>query len=307
VTGGKGSPAGRRPADPISDAGAPSPRSSSDPAVDRYAVVGNPVAHSKSPLIQDAFARATGQRMRYERLLAPLDGFAEAVRTFVEANGLGLNVTTPFKLQAFALARERSTRAQSARACNTLAWRGDHWFGDNTDGAGVVRDLTRNLGETIAGRKLLVLGAGGAARGIAGALLAERPLGLTIANRTHAKAVELAAQFERDGPIGAAPLAALSGQQFDIVINATSLGLGTSVPAGLWPHRLFAAQALAYDLIYADQATPFLRWARDEGAARTADGLGMLIEQAAESFYLWRGVRPETGPVFRMLRPAGGS
>lgn len=245
--------------------------------------------------------------MRYERLLAPLDGFAETVRTFVEANGLGLNVTIPFKLQAFALAREHSTRAQSARACNTLAWRGDHWFGDNTDGAGVVRDLTRNLGETIAGRKLLVLGAGGAARGIVGALLAERPLRLTIANRTDAKAVELAAKFERDGPISAAPLASLSGQQFDIVVNATSLGLGTVVPAGLWPHKLFAAQAFAYDLIYADQTTPFLHWARDEGAARRADGLGMLIEQAAESFYLWRGVRPDTGPVFRMLRPEGGN
>ncbi|HXU55902.1 MAG TPA: shikimate dehydrogenase [Casimicrobiaceae bacterium] len=275
--------------------------------MDRYAIIGNPVAHSKSPLIQEAFARATGQRLRYERLLAPLDGFAATVQTFVEANGLGLNVTIPFKLQAFALARERSARAQSARACNTLAWRGDHWFGDNTDGAGVVRDLTRNLGETIAGRHVLVLGAGGAARGIAGALLAERPLRLAIANRTHAKAIELAAQLERDGPISAAPLGSLSGQQFDIIINATSLGLGTRVPAGLWPHRLFAAQALAYDLIYADHATPFLQWARDEGAARTADGLGMLIEQAAESFYLWRGVRPDTGPVFRMLRPGGGS
>ena len=275
--------------------------------MDRYAIIGNPVAHSKSPLIQEAFARATGQRLRYERLLAPLDGFAATVQTFVEAHGLGLNVTIPFKLQAFALARERSARAQSARACNTLAWRGDHWFGDNTDGAGVVRDLTRNLGETIAGRHVLVLGAGGAARGIAGALLAERPLRLAIANRTHAKAIELAAQLERDGPISAAPLGSLSGQQFDIIINATSLGLGTRVPAGLWPHRLFAAQALAYDLIYADHATPFLQWARDEGAARTADGLGMLIEQAAESFYLWRGVRPDTGPVFRMLRPGGGS
>ena len=243
--------------------------------------------------------------MRYERLLAPLDGFVATVRTFAETNGLGLNVTIPFKLQAFALARERSPRAQAARACNTLAWRGDHWFGDNTDGAGLVRDLTHNLGETIAGRKLLVLGAGGAARGIAGALLAERPLRLAIANRTHAKAVELAAQLDRDGPISAEPLASLPGQQFDIVVNATSLGLGTSVPAGLWPHRLFTAQALAYDLIYADQTTPFLHWARTESAARTADGLGMLIEQAAESFYLWRGVRPDTDPVFRLLRPAG--
>ena len=305
MTGGKASPAARRPANRTSDAGAASKQSSVGQTLDRYAVIGNPVAHSKSPLIQDAFARATGQRMRYERLLAPLDGFVATVGKFAAANGLGLNVTIPFKLQAFALARERSPRAQAACACNTLAWRGDHWFGDNTDGAGLVRDLTRNLGETIAGRKLLVLGAGGAARGVTGALLAERPLRLVIANRTHAKSIDLSAQFERDGPIRAEPLASLSGQQFDIVVNATSLGLGTSVPAGLWPHRLFTAQALAYDLIYSDQTTPFLHWARTEGAARTADGLGMLIEQAAESFYLWRGVRPDTDPVFRLLRAAG--
>jgi shikimate dehydrogenase len=243
--------------------------------------------------------------MRYERVLAPLDGFAATVQAFADANGLGLNVTAPFKLQAFALAREHSARAESARACNALAWRGDHWFGDNTDGAGLVRDLTRNLGETIAGRNLLVLGAGGAAQGIAGALLDEAPRSLVIANRTHAKGVALAARLKH-GPISAQTLDSLAGQQFDIVVNATSLGLGTSVPEGLWPHRLFVAPALAYDLIYADQATPFLRWALAEGAARTADGLGMLIEQAAESFCLWRGVRPETGPIFRLLRAAPG-
>ena len=196
--------------------------------MDRYAVIGNPVAHSKSPLIHEAFARATGQRMCYERLLAPLDGFAATVQAFADANGLGLNVTIPFKLQAFALTREHSARAQSARACNTLAWRGGHWFGDNTDGTGLVRDLVRNLGETIAGRNLLVLGAGGAANGIVGVLLAEKPRWLVIANRTHGKAVELAARFERDGPISAQALASLAGQQFDIVVNAASLGLGTS-------------------------------------------------------------------------------
>jgi shikimate dehydrogenase len=276
------------------------------PAVDRYAVIGNPVAHSKSPLIHDAFARATGQRMRYELLTAPIDGFDATVRAFAAANGLGLSVTIPFKLQAFALAREHSARARSALACNTLAWRGNHWIGDNTDGAGLVRDLVNNLSETIAGRDVLVLGAGGAARGIVGALLAERPRQLTIANRTHAKAVELAAQFERDGPITARTPASLAGQAFDLVVNATSLGLGTSIPPGLWPRRLFAAQAIAYDLVYADQPTTFLRWARTEGAARRADGLGMLIEQAAESFFLWRRVRPDTAPVFRLLRAASG-
>ena len=303
MTGGRTSPAGRRPARGSGDAG-PAPSPPVESQLDRYAVVGNPVAHSKSPLIHDAFARATGQRMRYERLRAPLDGFVATVQAFAEANGVGLNVTIPFKLQAFALAREHSVRARSARACNTLAWRDDHWFGDNTDGAGLVRDLTRNLGETIAGRSLLVLGAGGAAHGIVADLLAEQPHRLVIANRTHAKAVELAARFERDGQVIAEPLAALLGQQFDIVVNATSLGLGTKVPPGLWPHRLFGPHALAYDLIYADRTTPFLDWARAEGAGRTADGLGMLIEQAAESFYLWRGVRPDTGPVFRLLGAA---
>lgn len=305
MTGDRPSPAGRRPGGYTGDASAPS-RIATDRAVDRYAVIGNPVAHSKSPLIQEAFARATGQRMRYERVLSPLDGFAATVQAFADANGIGINVTAPFKLQAFALAREHSARAASARACNTLAWRGDHWFGDNTDGAGLVRDLISNLGETIAGRSLLVLGAGGAAQGIAGALLAEAPRKLVIANRTHAKGVDLAERFKRDGPISAQMLDSLAGQQFDIVVNATSLGHGTSVPPGLWPHRMFAAPALAYDLIYSDQATPFQRWALAQGASRTADGLGMLIEQAAESFCLWRGVRPETGPVLRLLRAAPG-
>ena len=275
---------------------------SSSGAVDRYAVIGHPVAHSKSPLIHAAFARATGQRMRYERLLAPIDGFVATVRQFAAANGQGLNVTIPFKLEAFALAREHSERAQSALACNTLAWRGDHWFGDNTDGAGLVRDLVHNLGEAIAGRTVLVLGAGGAAHGIVGALLSEGPRQLVIANRTHVRAAELAARFSPQGPISAQTPESLSGQRFDIVVNATSLGLGTAVPPGIWPHRLFAERALAYDLVYADQTTPFLQWARAEGAQRTADGLGTLIEQAAESFFLWRGVRPETGPVFRLLR-----
>jgi shikimate dehydrogenase len=306
VTGGSASPADRRAVHRTADAGSASSRIASDGAVDRYAVIGNPVAHSKSPLIHEAFARATGQRMRYERLLAPLDGFAATVQAFADADGLGLNVTIPFKLQAFTLAREHSARAQSALACNTLAWRGDHWFGDNTDGTGLVRDLVGNLGETIADRNLLVLGAGGAAHGIVGALLGEKPRRLVIANRTHTKALELAARFVRDGPISAQNLASLSGQQFDIVVNATSLGLDTSVLPGLWPHRLFAAHALAYDLIYADRTTPFLQWASAEGAQRTADGLGMLMEQAAESFYLWRGVRPDTAPVFRLLRAVSG-
>jgi len=269
---------------------------------DRYAVIGNPVAHSKSPLIHAAFASATGQALTYERLPAPLGGFVAAAQRFAADGGKGLNVTSPFKLEAFALAREKSGRAESAGACNTLAWRGDHWYGDNTDGAGLLRDLTHNLREVIADREVLVLGAGGAARGILQPLLAQKPRRLVIANRTHAKAAELAVQFAADGSIVAIRTGALAGERFDVVINATSIGPGTPVPSELWPSTLFAPGALAYDLVYANQTTPFLRWAREQGAAKTADGLGMLVEQAAESFVLWRGVRPDTAPVFALMR-----
>ena len=271
--------------------------------IDRYAVVGNPVAHSKSPIIHAAFARATAQELTYERLLAPRDGFADTVARFVAEGGRGLNVTIPFKLEAFALARERSTRAESAGACNTLAWRGDHWYGDNTDGAGLLRDLTENLGETVAGRDVLVLGAGGAVHGILQPLLAHAPHRIVIANRTHSRAVELAGRFANEGPVVAIEPRALAGTHFKIVINATSIGLNSPVPRDLWPDGLFAPEALAYDLVYANEMTPFVRWALQQGAARTADGLGMLIEQAAESFLLWRGVRPDTSCAFPLLRP----
>jgi shikimate dehydrogenase len=270
--------------------------------MDRYAVIGNPVAHSKSPLIHAAFAEATAQALTYERLLAPLDGFRDTVARFVAEGGKGLNVTVPFKLEAFALAREHSARARIAGACNTLAWRGDHWYGDNTDGAGLLRDLVHNVGAGIVGRDVLVLGAGGAARGIIVPLLGESPRRLVVANRTHSKAVGLATEFAADGPIVAIEPAALADARFDVVINATSIGLGSSVPRDLWPATLFAPGALAYDLVYANGSTPFLRWAQEQGVTRRADGVGMLIEQAAESFLLWRGVRPQTAPVFPLLR-----
>jgi shikimate dehydrogenase len=269
---------------------------------DRYAVIGNPVAHSKSPLIHAAFASATGQALTYERLSAPLDGFVAAAQRFAAEGGKGLNVTSPFKMEAFALAQEKSIRAKSAGACNTLAWRGAHWYGDNTDGAGLLRDLTHNLGEIIAGRDVLVLGAGGAARGILQPLLAQAPRRLVIANRTYAKAAALAAQYAANGAIVAVKTAALAGERFDVVINATSVGLGAPVPRELWPTTLFAPASLAYDLVYANETTPFLHWAREKGAAKTADGLGMLVEQAAESFVLWRGVRPDTASVFALMR-----
>ena len=271
---------------------------------DRYAVIGNPVAHSKSPQIHAAFAQATGQDMSYERLLAPLGEFDAAVDAFARAGGRGLNVTVPFKLDAFAIASAHSARAGAAGAVNTLARRGEGWFGDNTDGAGVVRDLTVNLGVEIAGRDVLVLGAGGATRGILDPLLAQRPRSLVVSNRTPEKAVELARRFAADGPIAAVAADALAGRCFDMVINSTSSSLAAGAEAPWpWPGTVFAPGALAYDLVYADAPTRFMRWATASGAVRAVDGMGMLIEQAAESFLLWRGIRPDTAPVFALLRP----
>jgi shikimate dehydrogenase len=272
--------------------------------MDRYAVIGNPVEHSKSPDIHAAFAKATGQELSYERLLAPLDGFADTVAAFRLGGGLGANVTLPFKLEAYALAAEHSARAVQAGAVNTLAWRGDHWFGDNTDGVGLVRDLRQNLGCRISDQRVLVLGAGGAARGILGPLLAAHPHMLVICNRTVKKADELAALFSEDGPVVSEAPQDLIGQIFDVVINATSSSIGKSSAPLPWPPGLFAPGALAYDLMYADTPTSFLDWAAAQGVTRLADGLGMLVEQAAESFFLWRGLRPETRPLLAALRPA---
>lgn len=270
---------------------------------DKYAVIGNPIAHSKSPQIHSAFAEQTGQDMVYGRLLSPLDGFFATVAAFRGEGGRGLNVTVPFKIEAFALASTHSGRAQLAGAVNTLMLEADgRWYGDNTDGAGLVRDLTANLGIEIRDRNVLVLGAGGATRGIVGPLLDCLPGRLVITNRTAAKAEELAAMFAPLGPVEALPLASLAGQRFDLVINSTSAGLDIDSEHE-WPRIVFASHGFAYDLIYADHATPFVRWAQRIGATRTADGLGMLVEQAAESFFLWRGVRPATSPVFALLRP----
>ena len=273
-------------------------------AVDKYAVIGNPVAHSKSPQIHTAFARATGQSLGYERLLAPRDGFTATVAAFAASGGQGLNVTVPFKLDAYALAVARSARAQLSGAVNTLKRVGEGWHGDNTDGPGIVRDLEHNLGLVLAARDILVLGAGGASRGIMSSLLAEGPRSVTVSNRTFAKATAIAELFAPHGPITAVPPDSLSGYRFDLVINATSAGLADLSPPP-WPPAIVATGAFAYDLIYADTPTIFRRWAQANGSTRTADGLGMLIEQAAESFYLWRGVRPDTAPLFALLRPSG--
>jgi len=267
---------------------------------DRYAVFGNPIAHSQSPRIHALFAAQTAQDMSYEALLAPLDGFAAAVRNFAAAGGKGANITVPFKEEAFRLATELTPRAQAAGAVNTLSFTDNTIRGDNTDGAGLVRDLKSNLGCDPAGRRILLLGAGGAARGVTLPLLEERPAALVIANRTEDKAFRLAREFAGHAATipAACGFAQLAGQEFDLVINATSAGLSDSALA-LPPH-LFAPHGLAYDMVYG-RATPFMQQAHAAGC-RVADGLGMLIEQAAEAFLVWRGVRPETGPVLAALR-----
>ena len=262
---------------------------------DRYAVFGHPIAHSKSPQIHAAFARQTGQDMTYEAILAPLDGFAESVAAFIAAGGRGANVTVPFKEAAFRLASRLSPRAQRAGAVNTLSFDADGILGDNTDGAGLVADLSRNLHCTIAGKRVLLLGAGGAARGVVEPLLDQQPAALVIANRTVSRAQELAELFGRG--VAASGFDGID-TPFDLVINATAASLAGDLPP-LSP-RVFTADTLAYDMMYG-RDTPFLDFARTHGA-RTADGLGMLVEQAAEAFYLWRGVRPDTAPVIAALR-----
>lgn len=267
---------------------------------DRYAVFGNPIGHSKSPAIHACFAAQTGQELRYEALLAPLDGFPTAVADFVAAGGKGANVTVPFKEEAFRLAQRRTPRAERAGAVNTLAFGPDGILGDNTDGAGLTRDVEGNLGFPLAGRRILLLGAGGAARGAIAPLLACRPESLTLANRNAGKALSLAGEFADLGSVRGGGFADLAGQRFDAVINATSASLsGEALPL---PAGLFAPDTLAYDMMYGKGDTPFLALARQQGATRLADGLGMLVEQAAEAFLLWRGVRPDTAPVLAALR-----
>ena len=267
---------------------------------DRYCVLGNPVAHSRSPAIHARFAAQCGQDITYEAMLAPLDGFAETVRRFIAGGGKGANVTVPFKEEAFRLCTRRSTRAERAGAVNTLAFVGDEIFGDNTDGAGLVRDIEINLGLALPGKRILLLGAGGAARGVIAPLLVGRPAGLFIANRSADKAEALARQFADNGTVDAGNFAKIAGLQFDIVINATSASLaGDSLPL---PDGIFAPGSLAYDMMYGKGETTFLARARAQGAGRLADGLGMLVEQAAEAFLVWRGMRPETAPVLAELR-----
>ena len=263
---------------------------------DRYAVIGHPVAHSKSPWIHAEFARQAHQDLEYACIEAPLDGFARAVDEFRAADGRGSNVTLPFKGQAFDYCRGAvSPRGLAAQAVNTLIFEGGAVRGDNTDGVGLLRDLTVNLGRAIAGRRVLLTGAGGAAQGVLAPLIEARPRRLVVANRTADKARALARRY---GASAGGGYDEFRGEQFDLVINATSAGLAGAAPP--LAAAAFAPGALGYDMVYG-RDTPFLALARAAGAA-AHDGSGMLVEQAAESFLLWRGLRPDTAPVLAALR-----
>ena len=268
---------------------------------DLYAVIGNPIAHSKSPQIHQAFARQTEQDLHYEAVLGDKDDFAASVDAFRQRGGKGMNVTVPFKLDAYDFADDVSQRGRRAAAVNTLIFQGDgKVLADNTDGVGLVRDITVNQQTPITGKRVLLLGAGGACRGVLAPLLAEQPERIVIANRTESRAEELAKSFADLGAVSGCGFAGLSSERFDVIINGTSAGLSDEVPP--LPEDALNSDGFCYDMVYANEPTAFVRWAMAHGAAKAVDGLGMLVEQAAESFLLWRGVRPQTADVMAMLR-----
>lgn len=268
---------------------------------DQYAVVGNPIGHSKSPAIHSAFAAQTGQDLNYEAMLFELNLFAEQAGAFFGAGGKGLNVTVPFKLDAWQFAEILSKRAKRAGSVNTLMiGKDEKIYGDNTDGVGLVRDILENHGGSITNKRVLVLGAGGAVRGVLAIILAENPEILVIANRTVSKAQDLADEFKDLGTVSAAGFEELAGEQFDLVINGTAASLQGDLPP--LPEGILPDGAWCYDMMYGAEETPFNAWAREQGAEKTIDGLGMLVEQAAESFFMWRHVRPDTAPVIADLR-----
>lgn len=267
---------------------------------DRYAVFGNPIAHSKSPQIHTLFAQQTGQDIRYEKVLVDEDRFEAEAEAFFASGGKGLNITVPFKLDAYSFASRLTERARKAGAVNTLALQDDgSVLGDNTDGVGMVSDMIDNLGWELKHQRILILGAGGAVRGVLQPLLEQQPQFVTIANRTVEKALQLSKGFAELGYVCACGFDQLEGQDFDIIINGTSASLSGEVPP--LPQGL-ARGARCYDMMYGAQPTVFLRWAGKNGAVEQADGLGMLVGQAAHSFRLWRGVSPKTGPVIQQLR-----
>ena len=274
-------------------------------APDRYAVIGNPIGHTKSPVIHAAFAQASGQHIEYTAIEGPLEGFAGAVRAFRDAGGRGMSVTVPFKVQAYELADVRTERARRAGAVNALKFEDGRIHADNFDGLGLVNDIQRNLRLPMRGKRVLLLGAGGAARGILLPFLAESPRELVIANRTVSKAQALAEQFGNPGNLRACGYGEIGDASFDLVVNATSASLTGELPPV--PASAFQPEGLAYELVYGKGMTPFLKLAKASGVERVADGVGMLVEQAAEAFFWWRGVRPATRPVMEKLTvPLGG-
>ena len=274
--------------------------------MDKYAVVGNPINHSLSPQIHSLFAQQTGQVLEYRALALDPDLFEKQLQTLILADYQGVNVTVPFKEKAWALSDRLSPRARDAEAVNTLIFQTDGLIaGDNTDGIGMTRDLVNNHKILIRHRKILILGAGGAARGILGPLLAQKPDLVAIANRTLQRAVDLVEQFsdpmKHDTELQSLAYKDLDQQRFDLIINATSAGLNNEVPP--IPDDILGVNTICYDMMYnLQQPTAFVKWARDRGALREFDGLGMLVEQAAESFFIWRGIRPDTADIIAQLR-----
>lgn len=271
-----------------------------DSRKDQYAVMGNPIAHSKSPRIHAMFAEQTSQRLEYHAVQVDHGGFASAVAHFDATGGKGLNITVPFKQEAWKLVHERSERAERAGAVNTIRFEKKKLYGDNTDGVGLVNDLTKNNDIELKGKTILLMGAGGAARGVMAPLLEQQPASLVIVNRTPDKAVELADAFKDMGNVSGCGYPAIQGKQFDIVINATAASLQGELPP--LPDDLLKDNTVCYDMMYGAEPTTFMQWANEHGAVKVLDGLGMLVEQAAESFYIWRGVRPETKPIIQALR-----
>ena len=268
---------------------------------DRYGVMGYPVSHSRSPLIHRLFALQTGQDIRYEPLEVAPDDLETAVRRFQRAGGKGLNVTVPHKAEAAKLCDQLSERANTAAAVNTLSFRDGEIHGENTDGIGLLRDLVINHAVSLEGANILILGAGGATRGIVGPLLEMQPASVRIANRTLGRAEALVERFSHLGPVSAYPFDAVPVvRKYDLIVNATSAGVTGDAPP--YPEAAVSADTFCYDLAYGLKPTPFGEWARERGAAKSAMGWGMLVEQAAESFNIWRGVRPDTEPVLRQMK-----
>ncbi len=270
---------------------------------DKFAVFGNPIKQSKSPIIHTLFAQQYGHHIGYCAVGVVLDDFFQATSRFFEGGGAGMNINGPFKHEAFALAHRNSERSLRAGAVNVLTLADDGLIdGDNTDGIGLIRDLIANLGWTVQGLRVLLVGAGGAARGVLEPLLRERPRELLVVNRTAARAAELALEFAGIGPLEGGAFDLIGTRQFDLIINATSAGLSGAVPE--LPSSMLTERSCCYDMVYGAEPTPFLRWSADHAAGAVSDGLGMLVEQAAEAFYIWRQLRPETRPVIDQLREA---